>query len=74
MHKEHQETVDQQVVGVTRSGVASEVLLLSFLMMGLTVSVLVRERYDGALDQRQRDRWGSLLPLWAERGTNSRVG
>ena len=40
---------------MTRSGVASEVLLLSFLMMGLTVSVLVNKRYDGARDQTAKD-------------------
>ena len=56
MHKERQEAVDQQVVDMTRSVVASEVLLLSFSMIASTTSVLVSVRYDGALDQRQGDR------------------
>ena len=62
MHKEHQETVDQQVVGVTRSGVATEVLLLSFLMMGLTVSVLVNKRYDRAQGQTAKGQLGIARP------------
>ena len=52
LSKEHQEAVDQQVVDVTRSMVASEVLLLSFSMVVSTTSVLVNERCDSARDQR----------------------
>ena len=50
------------MVGVTRSGVASEVLLLSFLMMGLTVSVLVNKRYDCAQGQTAKGQLGIARP------------
>ena len=59
---------------VTIVRMVSEVLLLSLLMFMSTASVLVNERYDGAQEQQQRDGWGSLPPLWAERGTNSKGG
>ena len=66
--------MEQLVVDVTVSTVASEVILLSFLKIGSTAVVLVGERYDGTRDQRERDRWGSLLPLVAEKDTNSLGG
>ena len=47
---------------MTRSGVASEVLLLSFLMMGLTVSVLVNKRYDCAQGQTAKGQLGIARP------------
>ena len=56
---------------VATSRVASEVLHLSLLMRGLTMSVLVNERYDGAQDHNERDIWGPLRHLWAESGTSS---
>ena len=55
LNKERHEAVELQVVDMTMSRVDSEVLLLSFLMMGLTVSVLVNKRYDGARDQTAKD-------------------
>ena len=57
LYKEHHQAVEPQVVDMNMSRVASEVLLLSFLMTSLATSVLVDERYDGALDQRIRDSW-----------------
>ena len=54
--------MDSLVVGVTKSGVASEVLLLSFLMMGLTVSVLVNKRYDCAQGQTAKGQLGIARP------------
>ena len=56
MYKACHEAVEPQVVDMTMSRVASEVLLLSFLMTSLATSSLIDERYDGALDQWQRDR------------------
>ena len=53
--KERHEAVALQVVDMTMSRVDSEVLLLSFLMMGLTVSVLVNKRYDYAQGQTAKD-------------------
>ena len=42
----------------------SSELLASYLLM--TESVLVHERPGTALDQRQRDRWGTWRPLLSE--------
>ena len=56
VYKACHEAVEPQVVDMTMSRVASEVLLLSFLMIRSTASVLVSERYDDTLDQRKRDR------------------
>ena len=74
LHKEHHEVMEQLVMAVTVFRMVSELLFLSLMMFRSTASVLVNERYDGAQEQQQRDRWGSLLPLWAERGTNSKGG
>ena len=74
LYKACHEAVEPQVVDMTMSRVASELVLLSFLKIGSTAVVLVGERYDGTRDQRERDRWGSLLPLVAEKDTNSLGG
>ena len=62
LYKACHEAVEPQVVDMTRSGVASEVLLLSFLMMGLTVSVLVNKRYDCAQGQTAKGQLGIARP------------
>ena len=74
LYKACHEAVEPQVVDMTMSRVASEVLLLSFSMIGSTASVLINERYDDTRDQREGERWGPLLPLVAEKDTNSLGG
>ena len=66
--------MEQQTVDMTMSRVASELVLLSFLKIGSTAVVLVGERYDGTRGQREGERWGPLLPLVAEKDTNSLGG
>ena len=63
LHKEHHKVTEQLVMAVIMSRMVSEVLLLKLLMFRSTMSVLVNERYSGAQDQHQRDRWGSLRHL-----------
>ena len=62
LNKERHEAVELQVVDMTMSRVDSEVLLLSFLMMGLTVSVLVNKRYDSVQDQTEKGLLGIARP------------
>ena len=62
LYKACHEAVEPQVVDMTMSRVDSEVLLLSFLMMGLTVSVLVNKRYDCAQGQTAKGQLGIARP------------
>ena len=67
LYTEHHEVMEQLVMNETMFRMVSELLLLSALMFGSTESVLVNERYDGAQDHNQKDRWGSGGHLWEER-------
>ena len=56
LYKGRHEVVERKMMDMTMSMVTSEVPLLVFLMMRSAALVLVGERYDGAQDEREKER------------------